>query len=386
MPPDGEDAVEPPPVPVTPSHTTTSGHVALVLPTAEGGGAERSMVRLANGLHRAGITVDLVLGTAEGEYVDEIAAGVNVIDLRSKRMSSAVPGLVRYLRSRRPTAAVATLPHGNVALAIASRLARTGTRVYLREASTPSELTYGRFDVRDRVTGSLVALAYRQAHGVIAVSNGVATDLHEQFGVPRERIHVIANPVIDADVFELAAEELPFAPFGADTAPVIMGAGRLIADKGFDTLLRAFATVRSQVDARLLILGEGQERAALEGLARDLDLTPYVSMPGFVQNPYAFMARASLFVLSSRREGLPGVLIQAMACGCPVVSTDCKSGPDEVLEGGTYGMLVPVGDDAAMAAAMLTTLAGDTDVEALKRRALDYTLEESVEAFSRLLL
>ena len=148
----------------------------------------------------------------------------------------------------------------------------------------------------------------------------------------------------------------------------------------------AFATVRSQVDARLLILGEGQERAALEELARDLDLTPYVSMPGFVQNPYAFMARASLFVLSSRREGLPGVLIQAMACGCPVVSTDCKSGPDEVLEGGTYGMLVPVGDDAAMAAAMLTTLAGDTDVEALKRRALDYTLEESVEAFSRLLL
>ena len=248
MPPDGEDAVEPPPVPVTPSHTTTSGHVALVLPTAEGGGAERSMVRLANGLHRAGITVDLVLGTAEGEYVDEIAAGVNVIDLRSKRMSSAVPGLVRYLRSRRPTAAVATLPHGNVALAIASRLARTGTRVYLREASTPSELTYGRFDVRDRVTGSLVALAYRQAHGVIAVSNGVATDLHEQFGVPRERIHVIANPVIDADVFELAAEELPFAPFGADTAPVIMGAGRLIADKGFDRV--TLEDVRAEI-ARL---------------------------------------------------------------------------------------------------------------------------------------
>ena len=183
MPPDGEDAVEPPPVPVTPSHTTTSGRVALVLPTAEGGGAERSMVRLANGLHRAGITVDLVLGTAEGEYVDEIAAGVNVIDLRSKRMSSAVPGLVRYLRSRRPTAAVATLPHGNVALAIASRLARSGTRVYLREASTPSELTYGRFDVRDRVTGSLVALAYRQADGVIAVSNGVAADLHLTRGV-----------------------------------------------------------------------------------------------------------------------------------------------------------------------------------------------------------
>lgn len=344
------------------------------------------MVRLANGLHRAGVTVDLVFGMAEGEYIGEIAEGVTVIDLHSRRMSAAVPGLVRYLRSQRPTAAVATLPHGNVALAIASKLARAGTRVYLREASTPSRVTYGRFDVRDRAAAALVAFAYRQADGVVAVSHGVADDLHEQLRVPRERIHVIANPVIDADVFELATQEVPFMPFGADTAPVIMGAGRLIADKGFDTLMRAFAVVRSQVDARLLILGEGQERPALEGLARELDLTRYISLPGFVANPYAFMARASLFVLSSRREGLPGVLIQAMACGCPVVSTDCKSGPHEVLEGGVHGMLVPVGDHGAMAAAILTTLAADTDEEALRRRALDYTLDASVDGFSRLLL
>src|SRR5690606_24078465 len=141
------------------------------------------------------------------------------------------------------------------------------------------------FDVHARVIAGLVTAAYRGAHGVVAVSNGVATDLQDHLGVPEQRIHVIANPVVDEDLFVLAQEELPFLPFGTDSAPVVPAAGRLIADKGFDTLIRAFALVRAEVDARLLILGEGQERVALEGAVRELSLTPYVRLPGFVPNP-----------------------------------------------------------------------------------------------------
>jgi glycosyltransferase involved in cell wall biosynthesis len=168
--------------------------------------------------------------------------------------------------------------------------------------------------------------------------------------------------------------------------PVILGVGRLATQKDFSTLLHAFARVRSQRPARLLILGEGDKRFELEALAQNLGLARDVRLPGYADNPFAYMRRCSVFVLSSAYEGLPTVLIEAMACGAPVVSTDCPSGPAEILEGGRYGCLVPIGDPDAMASAILTILQDAPDTTRTRQRAEMFSIEASVDQYLNLLL
>jgi glycosyltransferase involved in cell wall biosynthesis len=197
---------------------------------------------------------------------------------------------------------------------------------------------------------------YPWADAIVAVSKGVADDLAGAARLPRDRIKVIYNPVVTEVLFRKAEEPLEHPWFLPGCPPVILGVGRLTAAKDFPTLTRAFARVRESQSARLLILGEGKERDSLEKLVRELGLERDVSMPGFVDNPYAYMRRSSLFVLSSAWEGLPTVLIEAMACGCQVISTNCPSGPEEILDGGKYGELVRVGDAEAMSSAMLRAL------------------------------
>jgi glycosyltransferase involved in cell wall biosynthesis len=205
----------------------------------------------------------------------------------------------------------------------------------------------------------LIGKSYTKADGIVAVSSGVADDLATITGLRRNDIDVIYNPVITPEV-AAATDELPDHPWLADgEPPVVLGIGRLTPKKDFGTLLRAFAEVRGEVDARLIILGEGPQRVELERLIHTLDLSCSVAMPGFVDNPYAYLARAAVFALSSRWEGLPTVLIEAMFCGTPVVSTDCPSGPHEILDGGAYGRLVGVGDATALAREIAAGLVGD---------------------------
>jgi glycosyltransferase involved in cell wall biosynthesis len=176
--------------------------------------------------------------------------------------------------------------------------------------------------------------------------------------IPIQKVHVIYNPVVSPELYEKADAPLEHPWFRSNQPPVILGVGRHRPQKGFDTLLRAFARVRQETPARLVILGEGPERPNLERLASELGVAADVDMPGFDPNPFRYMRRAGVFVLSSRYEGLPNVLIQALACGCPVVSTDCPSGPSEILDGGRYGALVPVDDVEAMAGAIVRALLG----------------------------
>ncbi len=344
------------------------------------------MVQLAGGLRQRGHAVDLVLATAAGPYLSELDPGVDVVDLGKSSVRAAVPGLIRTLRERRPFAALSTLPHSNVGMLIAAKLARVGTRVFLREATTPTAVSIPPTDIRERAMRRMLEWAYRAADGVIAVSGGVADDLTANLGIPASKVHTIYNPVVDQRLFELAAADVPDHKLGLETEHVVLAVGRLIADKDYPTQLRALALARKEVDAGLLILGEGPERPALEALVASLRLEPYVRMPGFVTNPFAYMSRASVFALSSVREGLPGVLIQALACGCPVVATNCRSGPAEVLDGGAYGALVPVGDETALAAAMLAAIGEEPDRDRLVRRSLDFTVDASVTAYERLLL
>jgi len=359
--------------------------IALFLPSLRGGGAERMMINLARGFSEQGLEVDLVLAKAEGPYLSQVPPEVRVIDLDSSRVLTSLPGLVRYLRCERPRTLLSTLDHANIVAIWARKLARVPNRLVVRVANNLSESASNAPSLRGRLMPRLVQKFYPLADTVVAVSQGVANDLTSTAGLQRERIQVIYNPVVTADLFEKARESLEHPWFVPGEPPVILSVGRLTKAKDHPTLIRAFARIRREHSARLMILGEGEDRPNLEALIRELDLEEDVSLPGFVDNPFQYMKRASVFVLSSRWEGLPNTLIQAMAVGTPVVSTDCPSGPAEILEGGQWGRLVPVGDVEEMAAAIIATL-NDPNHPDVSKRAQHFGVEKSVQAYLDVLL
>ncbi|WP_295586971.1 glycosyltransferase [uncultured Lamprocystis sp.] len=349
--------------------------LAIFLPSLAGGGAERMMLNLAQGAVAAGVAVDLVVGQAAGPYLALVPPGCTLVDLGAARVLGALPGLVRYLRRRRPRALLAAMDHANMVALWARVLARVPTRVCVSVRSNLSQEAAHSPFLAGRWMPWLARAFYPRADAVIAVSQGVADDLDRLLGVGRARILVIPNPVVTPELAALATAPADHPWLQPGTAPVILAAGRLAPQKDYPTLIRAFAALSAGRDLRLIILGEGPERTALESLIQQLGLADRVSLPGFRDNPFAYMSRARLFVLSSAWEGLPGVLIQAMACGTPVVSTDCPSGPREVLADGRYGPLVPVGAVEALAVAMALTLEQPPEPERLKARAADYGLE-----------
>lgn len=330
--------------------------VCLLLPDLRGGGAERSLLRLGSELAHGGRVVDIVVGMARGSLASEVPRGVDLFDLAHPRLRTALPSMVRYLKGRRPTHVVATLEHAVVLADWAIRLAWTDTVLIPRVANTLSRATA---DARGlaHVANRLALRTYRRAKLVVAVSQGVSDDLVITHGLSRDRVRVVPNPVVVPEVLA-ARERPPSHPWFSDgRPPVVMGMGRLTRQKNFSLLVDAFARAREAVpDARLVILGDGEDRATLAARIRDRGITQQVDMPGFVQDPFPLLARAHVFVLSSDYEGLPGALIQALACGATVVATDCTSGPREVLDGGRHGTLVPVGDVDALRAAIVEAL------------------------------
>ncbi len=331
--------------------------VAIFMPSLFGGGGQRSMVNLAHGMTESGYAVDLVLAQVEGPFLEEVREPVRVVDLKASRALTSLPALVRYLRTEQPEALLSVFGYVNIVASWAWRLAGVPTRLLLNEQNTVSFESGNASTWRGRLVPWLMKRFYPWADGIVVVSHGVRDDMAQLTNIPKERITVIYNPsVVRAEVLEKAQAPLDHPWFKPDQPPVLVAVGRLQMQKDLPTLLHAFAQVRKKRTAKLLILGEGRERQPLEELIKKLGLEDDVSLPGFVMNPYAYMARASLFVLSSRWEGLPTVLIEALCCGTPVVSTDCPSGPREILKDGEYGQLVPVGDISALAGAIENTL------------------------------
>ena len=226
-------------------------------------------------------------------------------------------------------------------------------------------------------------MLYSAATRLVAVSRGVAENIAEVVGVPEERIAVIYNPVFSSEIPRRAEEPPSHLWFGDTGPPVVIAAGRLVSEKDFLTLIEAFRLVRAEHPCRLVILGEGTMREELEDRIRVLRLENCVSLPGWVENPYAFMARAALFVLSSQHEGFGLVLVEALACGCPAVSTDCPAGPSEILE--DLELLAPVGDPEALAAVMLRALANPADKAALRAKAARFSVERAVDSYEGLI-
>jgi glycosyltransferase involved in cell wall biosynthesis len=357
--------------------------IAVFLPSLNGGGAERVMVNLANAFANAGCHVDLVLGKARGPFLDEVCREIQIVDLGVARISMSLPGLVRYLRRERPTALLSSMHYVNVIALLARALSRVNTRVVVGEHNTLSKSVA--HDLQGRMFRLLMRIMYPRAHSVVAVSQGVADDLAVSIGLDQGKIRVIYNPVVGPEIEARAREPLNHPWFQPGEPPVVLGAGRLVEQKDFGNLILAFAKLRSKRDCRLLILGEGPLRDQLECLIANLGLTDSISLPGFVANPFAYMSRAAVFALSSRWEGLPTVLIEAMACGVRVVATDCPSGAREILEEGVWGHLVPVGDPYALEAAIADAL-DDEDRPSLADRVNAFSVELARDKYLNALL
>jgi len=330
-----------------------SGHIAIFVPSMRGGGAERVMLTLANEFAERGHRVDLVLARAEGPYLPDISGKVRLVDLNVPRVLRSLWPLMRYLRSERPDAMLSALNYANVIAILAWKLARVPTRLVVSERSSISRAPER---LVGRLTRVLMRWLYPKADGVVCVSKALAQDMQRLIGVPAAKIVTIYNPIDVEMIHRRMQEPVDHGWITVRTAPVVLAAGRLTAAKDYPTLLRAFARLREGRDARLIILGTGEEEARLKALAADLGIAGEVDFVGFQDNPFAWMARCDVFVMSSAWEGFPNVLAQALACGAPVVSTDCPTGPSEILEGGRWGRLVAVGDAEALAHQMSDAL------------------------------
>jgi glycosyltransferase involved in cell wall biosynthesis len=364
---------------------STLPKLAIFLPSLRGGGVERTVVVLCRGLLEHGVAIDLVLARAQGPFLSQIPEGVRIIDLGRGHASTSLLGLASYLRRERPTYLFSAMNYVNITAILANELAGRPTHIIVREDNSPIASFARNRNPKARLVPALMRALYPRAGTVLAVSHGVADNLSKFIGFDRERIRVIWNPVVDEDLHRKAAMNLPDSWSHLEQQPFVLGVGSLIEQKNFSGLLKAFARVRAERPLRLVILGEGPLRAELEALIESLGLKDDVELPGFVDNPYAFMSRAAQFVLSSHFEGLPTVLIEAVACGCSVVSTDCPSGPHEILEAGRYGRLVPVDDVDALTKAMIETLDAPLDRERLKARGEDFSRLASVQGYLELL-
>lgn len=333
------------------------GRITVVLPRIEGGGGlDRIYTALAGQLHARGEVVDVV--RVDTRYRDPAAvpAGVADVDLRAGRASRAVPRLARHLRRTRPRAVVAAAPMGNLLASAAVRLARVDPALVLCTQNDFTTLLDLAHQPKHRATLALLRRWYPRADALVAVSPGLADRVADLTGVARDRVEVIPNPVLTPAFLEAARDPVDHPWFDGQGPAVVVTVARLSPLKDLPTLLDAFARLRSRRPVRLAILGDGPERARLERDVAARGLVDDVWMPGFVEAPQRYVARAQVFALSSRSEGLGNVLVEALAVGTPVVSTDAPHGPRAILGGGTHGRLVPVGDPAALADALGATL------------------------------
>ena len=377
------------------------------------------MLNLITGFLAQGRKVDLVVCQAKGAYLGEIPEGANLIELEAvsglrsriilglgnirdffvllrpvllaKKVApeiARIPSLQRYLQTHQPDVVLSAITYANLAVIWAKKMSGSTVPLVVSErialstyCATPSNYRKWKW----RYLPQVVKRTYPGADAVVAVSHHAAEELITTIGVTQPPVITLHNPVVDDTLHAGAKQPLEHPWFIADAVPVILAAGRLTEQKDFPTLLRAFALVRAQQPVRLVILGEGRLRPDLLNLARELGVQADVDMPGFVANPFQYMARASLLVLSSLYEGLPGVVIQALACGCAVVSTDCPGGSREILADGKYGALVTVGDVKAMANAMQAELDDPIDRALLLRRAAEFSADRAVGNYLDLL-
>ncbi len=375
----------PGPKAISKSPTCRARCIAIVVASMEGGGAERVALNLAEEFTEQGVEVDLVVISATGPLLAQVPHQVRIVPLGGGgRARNSVGKLRHYLRRSNPSAVLSVAFHVNLLTALATLGLRHRPRLVLSVHGTFSRALRTHPFVKRLWLTVATMLLYRLADSVVAVSTGAARDLGRQARLDPDKIVTIYNPVIRKDFDELVAQQPDHPWVNADGLPLVVAAGRLNRAKDYPTLIRAFGRVAKKSGARLLILGEGDLRVELEEMVAQLGLGASVALVGFVSNPLSYMRAADVFVLSSRWEGLPTVLIEAMASGTPVVSTDCPNGPREILENGKWGALVPVADPEALAEQILSSLKqGGVDARV---RALDFRVSPIATQYLALML
>lgn len=371
-------------------------HIALFMSDLGGGGTQRRFLALSQAFTAAGQRVDLVVASGAGDFRGRIPATARLVALdaaappllhrrRGLRVATSTGRLARYLAAEAPDVLLASSNPANL-VALTARARSAGGRARpLPVAISVNVDLEAAFRARRRLHGGLLRLLarrrYSEADAVIAISEGVAASISAVASVPRQRVVTIPNPIDTAAIRLQASQSITHSWLAPGAPPLILAVGKLKPQKDFETLLRAFARLRTARQANLMILGEGEQRRPLTALVGKLGLGACIAMPGFADNPYAWMARARLLVLSSRWEGFSNVLAEALAVGCPVASTDCPSGPAELLENGAFGPLVPVGDAEALAAAMCTCLDHPIGRERLMARAERFSVEQAAARY-----
>ena len=366
---------------------TKRPHLAIFVAFSGTGGVERVVHHLLQGLAAHDIDVDLLAVVGKNGWLPEIPwPNIRVIDLKVKHTHLALPALTRYLWKERPDVLMAAKDRA-VRIAVLARLfARVDTRLVGQLHNNISGYLETKTPFQRWLRCAPMRWLFPLVDMIITVSEGVIEDTIKVAGYPRERLVALPNPIITPDVFRKSEEPVDHPWLNNPSIPVILGAGRLTKEKDFATLIRAFNIVRQQrEDCKLVIIGEGPLRQDLENLVAELDLTGSVELPGYAANPYAWMKKSALFVLSSAWEGSGNVLIEAMALGVPSMSTDCPFGPSETLAGGKFGALVPVGDPESMAKAMLDTLSNPLSDMALREAVAPFFVESSTQRYVEVL-
>ena len=355
--------------------------IAVLLATSGHSGVDRVMSNLLTAWAEAGLAVDLLGIHGHGPHLADPPPGLRRVPLPARHVNTALPALLGYLRRVRPPLLLTDKDRVNRLALLAATLAGGHTRVAVRLGTTVSVNLAGRGRAERALQRWSMRRLYPRATAILTPSAGAADDLCAFAGLPRGRVQVVPSPVLGATLAVRAAQPAREVHWPDDGVPTVLAIGELCARKDFATLLHAFARVRATRPCRLVILGEGRQRAPLTALAARLGIAPDLQLPGFVANPYPHLSRAALFVLSSRCEGMPVALIEALACGIPTVSTDCPSGPRELLRDGRIGPLVPVGDVGALAAAMAATLNAPPPAQALRDAAAPYAIPRAAGAY-----
>lgn len=361
--------------------THSAPRIALLLQDLGGGGVERCFVNLARGFANNGVRVDLYVSTVHGDAPHFDFPGVNVVVLQPGSQRQRVQHLAGLLESTTPSHLLAAIEN-DCRLALQARSANNLQIIFVASLNYSGQLTgRGAGPWRRWKRNRELRTLFGQADGVFCVSQGVAADMASILRRDESQFPALPNPVITPEFAGLSREPVSHPWFEPGQPPVVLGVGRLSRIKNFPLLVRAFALARKEMDLRLIVLGEGKHRALLERTAEKLGVADDLSLPGHIDNPYPYMKKASLFALSSLWEGFGNVVVEALACGTPVVATDCPSGPAEILQGGRYGLLVPVDDEIALAQAILQSLNTPTSESMLLEAAKPYSLKRSTTAY-----
>ena len=359
----------------------TPQRIAFFLSTSGHSGVDRVAKHLLPALARRGYQVDLLKVRRHGPELGDTDPRIRILDLGHRQTYACLPNLVRYLRRERPAVLLSDKDRVNRTALLARGLAGVDTRLVVRSGTTLSLDLASRGMLERWLQRLSVGRLYPFADQIIVPSAGAADDMARYTGLARERICVVPSPVVPESLFDADVPPPQHPWFHDPDSPLILGAGELGSRKDFETLLRGFARLRAQRRCRLMIIGRGRGRDRLLTLAAELGVADDFDLPGFIPEPYPYLANADLFAFTSRWEGLGFVLIEALALGTPVVSTDCPSGPNEILQGGRYGRLIPVGDDAALAQAMAATLEAPPPASQLKEAARPYAIEAAADAY-----